>query len=602
MGKYLRRILGVVVASMLLGLVLHTFATSVASVVANIELGGAVDAPEELDAVVVNWVGDSSAKYTLQKSLDLTENSWSNIAENIPGVDGIMVVTNGLSEPQAFYQVIAETNAVPDVDITPPTVSLTSPADQDTVGGTISVEASASDASGIKKVGLYIDDGWVVTDQGAPYQFDYDTTALPDGSHLIKVRAVDNADNYTVTSNITVIVDNTVVVDNAPPTVSLTSPVDQDTVSGTISVEASASDASGIKQVGFYIDDGWVETDHGAPYQFDYDTTALSDGAHLIKVKAIDLADNFAFTSNITVVVDNAPAVITMTSPEEFDFVRGTIVVAAAAAEDVEVKHVALYVDDVFQTLDESEPYEMSYDTTGLADGEHQIQVEMVDLSDNSSFTGNITIMVYNTSVDMRTRARLLGYLFAEGSCANPLGDGDKFAIAVKYAQNTRALWCAQQMEDAGLLTIVSSTDSRIVLKDLPWDIPYAPVSWNTDIYMTFDEGLPEDPDNPGQWAPEVYNSQFIAAIIEGEGGTGGLIDDQSGWGDYPLHITELCDLLNEPVYDCDAYLANAGKDVRIPTDKFYVVREFEYVSIGRVPGGSDGLVAAPTPPEYATP
>ncbi|VGO20823.1 autotransporter outer membrane beta-barrel domain-containing protein [Pontiella sulfatireligans] len=207
-----------------------------------------------------------------------------------------------------------------------------------------------------------------------------------------------------------------------------------------------------------------------------------------------------------------------------------------------------------------------------------------------------------NSTVDIRTRARLLGYLYAEGSCANPLGDGDKFAIGVSDAQNTRALWCAQQMEEKDLLTIVSSTDSRIVLKDLPWDIPYAPVSWNTNIYMTFSEGLPHDPDNPGQWAQEVYSSQFIAALIEGEGSVDGLINDQAGWGNYTPHITEVCDLLNEPEYDCDAYLANSGKSVWIPTNTFYIVRAFEYVATGRVPGGSSGLVRASTPPEYATP
>ncbi len=205
-------------------------------------------------------------------------------------------------------------------------------------------------------------------------------------------------------------------------------------------------------------------------------------------------------------------------------------------------------------------------------------------------------------TVDIRTRARLLGYLYAEGSCANPSGGGDKFAIGVSGAQNERALWCAQQMEDKGWLTIVSATKNRIVLKDLPWAVPFAPVAWNTEISMTFSEGLPRDPENPDQWAPEVYHPQFIAAIIEGEGSVDGLIADQSGWGDHPLHITELCDLLNEPAYACDAYLARKGKDVRIPPEKFKIVREFAYVSTGRVPGGPEGLVKVPTPPKYATP
>jgi len=207
-----------------------------------------------------------------------------------------------------------------------------------------------------------------------------------------------------------------------------------------------------------------------------------------------------------------------------------------------------------------------------------------------------------NVTVDIRTRARLLGYLFGDGICVNPTTDGDKFAIVVENSKNVRALWCAQQMEEKGLLSIVSSSDTQIVLKDLPWEVPYASVSWNTNRYMTFNEGLPHDPDNAGQWAPEVYNPQFIAAIIECEGSIDGQIDDQAGWGTYTPHITELCDLLNESEYACDAYLGDNGNSVWIPANTFCVVREFEYVATGRVPGGSDGLVRASTPPEYATP
>ena len=190
--------------SMFIGLVMHVAATNITSVAATIGLG----APEKSEMIRLNWVGDSSSTYTIKKSVDLSGNSWSNLAENVPGVDGVMTVSNELSGSQAFYQVMMSSNAVPDVDATPPTASIISPADQDTVSGTISVDAIASDASGINKVGLYVDDGWVETDHGDPFQFDVDTTALSNGSHLIKVRAVDQADNGAFSSSITVIVAN----------------------------------------------------------------------------------------------------------------------------------------------------------------------------------------------------------------------------------------------------------------------------------------------------------------------------------------------------------------------------------------------------------
>ncbi|VGO20869.1 hypothetical protein [Pontiella sulfatireligans] len=57
---------------------------------------------------VVSWQGDSSAMYAIQSCPDLVEGFWSNIETNVPGIDGAMVITNEITEPQAFYRVIVE--------------------------------------------------------------------------------------------------------------------------------------------------------------------------------------------------------------------------------------------------------------------------------------------------------------------------------------------------------------------------------------------------------------------------------------------------------------------------------------------------------------
>ncbi|VGO20870.1 Ig-like domain-containing protein [Pontiella sulfatireligans] len=94
------------------------------------------------------------------------------------------------------------------------------------------------------------------------------------------------------------------------PSITLTSPREGDYLGGIISITADAEDDIGIKRVALFVDNVWIAQDKVAPYQFDYDTTALSDGAHLIKVKAVDLAENFTKTENITVVVRNAPVMV----------------------------------------------------------------------------------------------------------------------------------------------------------------------------------------------------------------------------------------------------------------------------------------------------
>jgi len=85
-------------------------------------------------------------------------------------------------------------------------------------------------------------------------------------------------------------VDVGALVDNSPPTISITDPEDGETVSGTVTIAATASDDSGIAQVEFYIDGLLKFTDSTFPYSFNWDSSTVVDGSHTISAKAIDLA------------------------------------------------------------------------------------------------------------------------------------------------------------------------------------------------------------------------------------------------------------------------------------------------------------------------
>ncbi|MBD3192121.1 MAG: S8 family serine peptidase [Candidatus Heimdallarchaeota archaeon] len=93
--------------------------------------------------------------------------------------------------------------------------------------------------------------------------------------------------------------------DTTPPTVDITSPTDGATVSGTITIEASASDNVAVDYVEFYVDGSLLGTDSSSPYQMSLDTTTLSDGSHSITAKAYDTSGNTAEDS-ITINVDNS--------------------------------------------------------------------------------------------------------------------------------------------------------------------------------------------------------------------------------------------------------------------------------------------------------
>ena len=93
-----------------------------------------------------------------------------------------------------------------------------------------------------------------------------------------------------------------------PPAVAITSPADGATVSGTITIEASASDDKGISKVDFYIDGTLLASDNTSPYACSWETTTKVDGSHNVTATARDTIGQSA-SDTIRITVDNtAPA------------------------------------------------------------------------------------------------------------------------------------------------------------------------------------------------------------------------------------------------------------------------------------------------------
>jgi uncharacterized membrane protein len=93
--------------------------------------------------------------------------------------------------------------------------------------------------------------------------------------------------------------------DTTPPTTSITSPANNATVSGTITVTASASDNVGVVKVEFYIDSVLKSTVTTSPYTFSWNTNTVANGTHTIFSKAYDAANNVGTSATVTVTVSN---------------------------------------------------------------------------------------------------------------------------------------------------------------------------------------------------------------------------------------------------------------------------------------------------------
>src|SRR4051794_6387352 len=93
--------------------------------------------------------------------------------------------------------------------------------------------------------------------------------------------------------------------DATAPTVSITSPANGSTVSGTVTIAASASDNVGVAKVEFYVDGAIRTTDTTSPYSYSWNTTTFANSSHTLVAKAYDAAGNVGTSSNVTVTVNN---------------------------------------------------------------------------------------------------------------------------------------------------------------------------------------------------------------------------------------------------------------------------------------------------------
>ena len=81
--------------------------------------------------------------------------------------------------------------------------------------------------------------------------------------------------------------------DIIPPTVSITSPTNNQIVSGSITIQASASDNVRVNHVEFKIGDTVLGNDYTASYSIVLDTNNYIDKTYTITAKAYDSSNNY---------------------------------------------------------------------------------------------------------------------------------------------------------------------------------------------------------------------------------------------------------------------------------------------------------------------
>ena len=195
-----------------------------------------------------------------------------------------------------------------DTDRVSPTGGFTSPAPGN-VSGVITLAVNAADNDVIANVQFQVDGTNIgAPDTVAPFTINHDTRTILNGSHTYMAVMTDRVGNITVVS-VSVTVANL-------PLVTLTAPASGATVAGVITVSANITSYDSSISVQFKRDGvnigGSVTV---APFQVNYDTTALGNGSHSFSVTATDGHGNTASDSHSVTVTNVPPAIPNSTGP-----------------------------------------------------------------------------------------------------------------------------------------------------------------------------------------------------------------------------------------------------------------------------------------------
>ena len=199
----------------------------------------------------------------------------------------------------------------------PPAINVIGPAAGATVSGTtVTLNAVVfNDDGAVDQVQFFVDNSPIGsdTDPDGGWSISWDTTGWSDGLHKITAIATEGSQSGT-SSPIFVTVENGTVSD-LPPSVSVTSPGDGQTVFGIVTVTANASDDNGVDQVEFFVDGTTsigIDTNGDDGWSANWDTSTFANGPYTVTATATDTSVQKTTSDSVSVIVDNEPATGTM--------------------------------------------------------------------------------------------------------------------------------------------------------------------------------------------------------------------------------------------------------------------------------------------------
>ena len=227
-------------------------------------------------------------------------------------------------------------------------------------------------------------------------------------NYFITFKAVDLVGNTYIAAPVIVKLDNQ---DDESPLGYIKNPITGQTVNGLVSIEVEASDNKAIQYVSIFINNEIKITHLSEPFNYNWNTELEPDDlVYSIYAVIVDVDNNRTTIPPISVTVNNqlpidvTPPTGALTSPPAGSTVFGNASIQVTAADDQLVDYIEFYIDgNLNGTYDCSGPScSASYDwnTTIDSEGEHVIQVILVDGWNNSTVLTPISVTVDNIDQD----------------------------------------------------------------------------------------------------------------------------------------------------------------------------------------------------------
>jgi cyclophilin family peptidyl-prolyl cis-trans isomerase len=279
------------------------------------------------------------------------------------------------------------------VDTTPPTVTVTSPPNNQVIATNPQITGTATDNQTVAGLTANVDNNAAVpvtVDSTGHFTF---TTGLAtdgsaDGSHSVSFTAVDAAGNAST------VVSVSFLLDTVGPSVVISAPASGNVLQMSPTITGTATDTNAVAQLTVSINGGAAQAvtlDPSGNFSFNPNlaTDGSADGQYLYHFVATDTAGNIT-TADDNLYLDTTPPVATITSPADNQVFATNPTINVAVTDNIGSGSADVFIGGVFSqqvffAANTGFSFTPNFATDGSANGPHTITFVALDAATNAS-------------------------------------------------------------------------------------------------------------------------------------------------------------------------------------------------------------------------